>query len=45
MIRPHNPNQNYLLAALPTKEFAILAEHLELVPMLLGEFLYEPGTQ
>jgi CRP-like cAMP-binding protein len=41
----HSPNQNFLLAALPTKEFAILAEHLELVPMLLGEFLYEPGTQ
>lgn len=41
----HSPNQNLLLAALPTKEFAILAEHLELVPMLLGEFLYEPCTQ
>lgn len=41
----HNPNQNYLLAALPTKEFATLAGHLELVPLLLGEFLYEPGTQ
>jgi CRP-like cAMP-binding protein len=41
----HTPNQNYLLASLPTKEFAIVAEHLELVPMLLGEFLYEPGTQ
>lgn len=40
-----NPNQNYLLAALPTKEFDALAPHLELVPMLLGEYLYEPGTQ
>jgi CRP-like cAMP-binding protein len=41
----HSPNQNYLLAALPEKEFATVSGHLALVPMLLGEFLYEPGTQ
>jgi CRP-like cAMP-binding protein len=40
---PHNPNQNHLLAALPATEFERLAPHLELVPMLLGESLYEPG--
>ncbi len=41
----HSPNQNHLLAALPGKEFEILEAHLELVPLSLGEFLYEPGTQ
>lgn len=40
-----NPNQNYLLAALPTAEFERLAPRLELVPLLLGEMLYEPGEQ
>jgi len=39
----HSPNQNHLLAALPAEEFARFAPHLELVPMLLGEVLYEPG--
>ena len=45
MSLPHSPNQNHLLAALPTVEFERLAPHLELVPMLLGETLYEPGGQ
>jgi CRP-like cAMP-binding protein len=45
MSSPHSPNQNHLLAALPTAEFDTLAAHLELVPMRLGEILYEPGTQ
>jgi CRP-like cAMP-binding protein len=45
MSSPHNPNQNHLLAALPNAEFDRLAPHLELVPMLLGETLYEPGGQ
>jgi CRP-like cAMP-binding protein len=40
---PHSPNQNHLLAALPTVEFERLLPHLELVPMQLGETLYEPG--
>ena len=40
---PHNPNQNHLIAALPAAEFERLAPNLELVPMLLGETLYEPG--
>src|SRR5271169_5805979 len=39
----HSPNQNHLLAALPSAEFERLAPHLELVPMPLGEALYESG--
>jgi CRP-like cAMP-binding protein len=45
MSSPHNPSQNHLLAALPAAEFGRLAAHLELVPMRLGEILYEPGGQ
>lgn len=41
----HSPSQNHLLAALPAAEFERLAPHLELVPMPLGEMLYEPGGQ
>ena len=41
----HSPNQNHLLAALPAEEFERLSPHLELVPMPLGEMLYEPGEQ
>ena len=41
----HSPNQNHLLAALPAAEFERLVAQLELVPMRLGEILYEPGTQ
>lgn len=43
MSLPHSPNQNHLLAALPAAEFKRLEPHLELVPMLLGDSLYEPG--
>ena len=45
MASPHSPNQNHLLAALPAAEFGRLAAHLELVPMRLGDILYEPGSQ
>jgi CRP-like cAMP-binding protein len=45
MSSPRRPNQNHLLAALPTAEFERLAAHLELVPMPLGELLYEPGVK
>ena len=45
MSAPHNPSQNYLLAALPTAEFASIASHLELVALPLGTLLYEPGEQ
>ncbi|HWQ95589.1 MAG TPA: Crp/Fnr family transcriptional regulator [Gammaproteobacteria bacterium] len=43
MTDPHSPNQNHLVAALPTAEFERLAPHLELVAMPLGEVLYESG--
>lgn len=43
----HDPNQspnlNHLLAALPEAEFARLTPSLELVPLLLGDVLYESG--
>ena len=42
---PHSPNQNHLLGALPPPDFERLAPHLNLVPMPLGEILYEPGQQ
>ncbi len=45
MPQPHSPNQNHLIAALPTAEYERLAPHLQLVPMPLGEVLYEPGEQ
>jgi CRP-like cAMP-binding protein len=41
----HNPSQNRILAALPTAEFEALASSLELVPMALGQMLYEPDSQ
>jgi CRP-like cAMP-binding protein len=40
-----NPSRNHLLAALPTTEYERLAPHLERVPMLLGDILYEPGDR
>ena len=43
MSSSHSPNQNNLLAALPTADFERVAAHLELVAMPLGEVLYEPG--
>lgn len=41
----HSLNQNQLLAALPSEDLNRLASHLELVPMLLGDTLYSPGSQ
>lgn len=41
----HSPTQNHLLAALASADFEAIAPHLELVPMALGQMLYEPGTQ
>ena len=40
-----SPNQNHLLAALPAAEFEPWAAHLQLLPLRLGEILYEPGDQ
>lgn len=45
MMAPHSPNQNHLLGALPTEALERLAPHFELVPLLLGQMLYEPGNQ
>lgn len=42
---PHNPQQNHLLAALPSAQLEPLLAHLERVPLLLGDILYEPGGQ
>jgi len=41
----HSPRQNRLLAALTAAELDRLAPQLELVPMLLGDTLYQPGGQ
>jgi CRP-like cAMP-binding protein len=41
----HTPKQNHLLDALPASDYERLESHLELVPMTLGEVLYESGVQ
>jgi len=41
----HSPIQNHLLAALPPAELEGFSKHLELVPLKLGDMLYEPGGQ
>ena len=40
-----NPHQNHLLDALPASDFERIAPHLELIPMKLGDVLYEPGAK
>lgn len=45
MDTPQSPNQNHLLAALPTAEYERIAPYLELVEMRLGDVLYESGGQ
>jgi CRP-like cAMP-binding protein len=40
-----SPHQNHLLDALPKRDYERLASHLELVPMKLGDVLYESGAQ
>jgi CRP-like cAMP-binding protein len=40
-----SPRQNRLLDALPAAEFGRLSRQLELVPMVLGEALYESGSR
>jgi len=42
---PHDPRQNHLLAALPAIDYARLRPDLDLVPMPLGDALYESGVQ
>ncbi|HZP85627.1 MAG TPA: Crp/Fnr family transcriptional regulator [Burkholderiales bacterium] len=41
----HAPRQNHLLGALPADEYARLLPHLELIPMKLGDVLYEPDVR
>jgi CRP-like cAMP-binding protein len=45
MSAAHNPRQNHLLAALPATDFERLQSGLKLVPLPLGEVLYESGSQ
>lgn len=45
MLITHSIHQNQLLAALPSEDLNRFAPHLELVPMLLGDTLYSPGSQ
>jgi CRP-like cAMP-binding protein len=40
-----DPHQNHLLDALPANDFARIEPHLELIPMKLGDVLYEPGAK
>ena len=40
-----NGHQNHLLDALPPDDYGRLKTQLELVPMALGEVLYEPGAK
>jgi CRP-like cAMP-binding protein len=41
----HSPHQNHLLNALPASDYERIASHLELIPMKLGDVLYEPGVR
>lgn len=41
----HSPHQNHLLDALPAEDYQRLTPHLELVPMPLGNVLYESGNE
>ena len=41
----HSPRQNHLLKALPAEDYKRIAAHLELVPLKLGDILYEPGIK
>ena len=45
MLQQHNPNQNRLLAGLISGETEAMLSKLELVPMRLGDIVYEPGQQ
>jgi CRP-like cAMP-binding protein len=45
LISAQSPTQNHLLAALAPGDFSTFSADLELVPMPLGQMLYEPGTQ
>ena len=42
-LNSHSPRENHLLAVLPSSEADRLFPHMELVPLPLGEALYESG--
>ncbi len=42
---PEDPRQNHLLAALPEDDYVSLLPELELIPIALGDVLYEPGME
>jgi CRP-like cAMP-binding protein len=42
---PPAPRQNHLLNALPAAEYERITSHMELIPMNLGDVLYEPGVK
>ncbi|MFT6202194.1 MAG: hypothetical protein ACJAZJ_001386, partial [Candidatus Endobugula sp.] len=41
----HSHKHNHLLAALGNEDLERLTAHLELVPLRLGDMLYEPNEQ
>jgi len=43
MAESSSPLQNHLLAALPAQVLSRLLPHLRLIPLALGEVLYESG--
>ena len=45
MATEHTARQNHLLAALPIVDYERLVGDLELIPMALGDVLYESGSQ
>jgi CRP-like cAMP-binding protein len=45
MSAPDSPHQNHLLDALPASDYERIAPHLELIPMKLGDVLYESGDR
>lgn len=45
MSSAHDPLQNYLLAALPAADLERVRSELKLVPLALGDVLYESGTR
>jgi CRP-like cAMP-binding protein len=40
-----NSHKNHLLDALPAADYTRLKSHLEVIPMALGQVLYEPGAR
>ena len=41
----HDPRQNHLLAALSGEDYQRVSSQIKLVPLVLGEVLYESGSR